>query len=82
MLRYGPETEKCDHGIRLVERIIRVLKSARTIPQPHQVPDTIMGAGAVAVTGETTGWAHLIDPTRKWYNNGRRVVTVVALVCC
>ncbi|THH12056.1 hypothetical protein EW145_g218 [Phellinidium pouzarii] len=30
-----------------------------------------MAAGAVAVVGETAGYAHLVDPTRKWYNNWR-----------
>ncbi|KAH8108793.1 hexose transporter [Phellopilus nigrolimitatus] len=30
-----------------------------------------MGAGAVAVDGSTAGYAHLLDPNRKWYNNWR-----------
>ncbi|TDL25202.1 hexose transporter [Rickenella mellea] len=32
-----------------------------------------MGAGAVVVNGQTAGWVHLIDPNRKWYNNGRLI---------
>jgi len=30
-----------------------------------------MGAGAVAVSGGNVGYAHLLDPNRKWYNNYR-----------
>ena len=31
-----------------------------------------MGAGAVTAGGNE-GWAHLLDPNRKWYNNRRYV---------
>ena len=30
-----------------------------------------MGAGAVATTGVSAAYGHLIDPNRKWYNNKR-----------
>jgi hypothetical protein len=30
-----------------------------------------MGVGAVGVTDERIGYAHLLDPNRKWYNNWR-----------
>ena len=32
-----------------------------------------MGAGIAAVLGEKAGYAHLLDPNRKWYNNRRSV---------
>ncbi|KAI5122234.1 hypothetical protein M0805_007101 [Coniferiporia weirii] len=32
-----------------------------------------MAAGAVAVSGESAGYAHLLDPNRKWYNNRRLI---------
>ncbi|TDL25203.1 hexose transporter [Rickenella mellea] len=32
-----------------------------------------MGAGGIAISGGTAGWAHLIDPNRKWYNNARLI---------
>ncbi|KAJ3491276.1 hypothetical protein NLJ89_g11353 [Agrocybe chaxingu] len=32
-----------------------------------------MGAGAVANSGATTAYGHLLDPNRKWYNN-RRII--------
>lgn len=32
-----------------------------------------MGAGAVAASGDKAGYAHLLDPNRKWYNNKRCV---------
>ncbi|KAK7676718.1 hypothetical protein QCA50_020294 [Cerrena zonata] len=39
-----------------------------------------MGAGAVATGGSSTeGYAHLIDPNRKWYNN-RRIITLHAWI--
>ncbi|KAF5314555.1 hypothetical protein D9611_007223 [Ephemerocybe angulata] len=38
-----------------------------------------MGAGAVATSGETSGYAHLIDPNRKWYKN-RRLVALNAWI--
>ena len=38
-------------------------------------PDKLrsMGGGPVANTGSSTGFAHLLDPNRKWYNNRRWV---------
>jgi hypothetical protein len=30
-----------------------------------------MGGGVVANSGSNAGYAHLIDPNRKWYNNKR-----------
>ena len=33
-----------------------------------------MGTGAVTAGGDTTGFAHLIDPNRKWYNNRRLII--------
>ncbi|KAF6745384.1 hexose transporter [Ephemerocybe angulata] len=38
-----------------------------------------MGAGAVATSGENSGYAHLIDPNRKWYKN-RRLVALNAWI--
>ncbi|KAI5122108.1 hypothetical protein M0805_002230 [Coniferiporia weirii] len=38
-----------------------------------------MGTGAVAVDGEQTGYVHLLDPDRKWYNN-RRIITLNAWI--
>ncbi|KAG6839926.1 hypothetical protein C0991_010315 [Blastosporella zonata] len=38
-----------------------------------------MGAGAVATTGATAAYGHLIDPNRKWYNN-RRLITLNAWI--
>jgi len=32
-----------------------------------------MGAGAIATAGGNAGWAHLMDPNRKWYNNRRLI---------
>ena len=32
-----------------------------------------MGGGAVANTSSAAGYAHLIDPNRKWYNNSRLI---------
>lgn len=32
-----------------------------------------MVAGAVATTGATQSFQHLLDPNRKWYNNWRYV---------
>ncbi|KAF9269876.1 general substrate transporter [Marasmius fiardii PR-910] len=33
-----------------------------------------MAGGAVAPTGNNAGFAHLVDPRRKWYNNKRLIV--------
>ena len=34
-----------------------------------------MGAGAVATTGGSdAGYAHFLDPNRKWYNNKRLII--------
>lgn len=33
-----------------------------------------MGGGPVANTGSSVGFAHLLDPNRKWYNNRRIIV--------
>ncbi|THH12736.1 hypothetical protein EW146_g7407 [Bondarzewia mesenterica] len=38
-----------------------------------------MGAGAIVVNGKEAGYAHLIDPKRKWYNN-RRIITLNAWI--
>ncbi|KAG6830912.1 hypothetical protein H0H87_006835 [Tephrocybe sp. NHM501043] len=38
-----------------------------------------MGAGAAATTGTAAAYGHLIDPTRKWYNN-RRIITLNAWI--
>lgn len=38
-----------------------------------------MGGGAVANAGSTAGYAHLLDPNRKWYNN-RRIITLNAWI--
>ena len=32
-----------------------------------------MGAGAVATGSSTAGYAHLIDPNKKWSNNKRLI---------
>jgi sugar porter (SP) family MFS transporter len=33
-----------------------------------------MGGGAVATTGSSAGYAHFLDPNRKWYNNRRIII--------
>lgn len=33
-----------------------------------------MGAGGIAVAGNENGWKELINPNRKWYNNGRLIL--------
>jgi len=38
-----------------------------------------MGAGAVATTGQTLAYGHLLDPNRKWYNNRRFVIILASL---
>ncbi|KAI0055785.1 hexose transporter [Artomyces pyxidatus] len=34
-----------------------------------------MGAGAIATSSSNTGYRHLLDPNRKWYNN-RRIIAL------
>ncbi|KAL0576106.1 hypothetical protein V5O48_005880 [Marasmius crinis-equi] len=36
-----------------------------------------MAGGAVATAGHDSGYAHLLDPNRKWYNNKRHVVLII-----
>ncbi|KAJ3528956.1 hypothetical protein NMY22_g9196 [Coprinellus aureogranulatus] len=38
-----------------------------------------MGGGVVASSGSTPGYAHLVDPNRKWYNN-RRLIALNAWI--
>lgn len=45
-----------------------------------QSQTTTMGAGTIAVDAHKAGYAHLLDPNRKWYNNRRSVSVVARLV--